>query len=111
VTLVELVIAILLIGLMATVAGLSMPRDERARLANSLRIDIAATRESAIDSGVAITRLILAGVAPHAVTALPDGSVIADSTLLVDRLSGTVESVGQRSPVRNTHAAHDTSSR
>ena len=73
VTLVELVIAILLIGLLATVVVLNAPRDERASPTTSIRIAIAAARESAIDSGKAITQVITVRGNSYPVTALPDG--------------------------------------
>ena len=110
VTLVELVIAILLIGLLATVAGLNVPRDERASPTTSIRIAIAAARESAIDSGKAITQVITVRGNSYPVTALPNGSVIADSSLLIDRLSGTVATVARQS-ARDPHSHCETGAR
>jgi hypothetical protein len=63
------------------------------------RIDaaIAALRDSALRTGVPVSDRIrrAAGAAPAELTAFPDGSVVGDSTLPVERTTG-------RTPTRRT---------
>ena len=88
VTLLELLVAIALIGMMAAIAGLGAPRAQLRTQNDAMRSALASARRAAIDSGVAVTRMISVHGVPHAMTALPDGSIVADSDLIVDRLSG-----------------------
>ncbi len=107
VTLIELLVVLMILGLMAGIVGLSFTRDEPAPDAGTLAAahdTIAAARRSAIAGGmpVAITVLVNragehdAGPQTYRATALPDGSVIADAALGIDRLSGRPITAGPR---------------
>jgi hypothetical protein len=85
--LVELLIAIVLLGVMASVATLTMqpleetpPDDPNRILADSLRAALATGRTITIHLRVDGERALA--------TIHPDGSIVADSIVRVDRLSG-----------------------
>ncbi len=99
VTLVELLVVLAILGLMAGIVGLSFTRDEPVPDAGTLAAahdTIAAARRSAIAAGLPVATMVLvtragegdAGPQTYRATALPDGSVIADAALGIDRLSG-----------------------
>ena len=101
VTLVELLVVLAILGVMAGVAGLSFARPVLAvQQPGSLEAaldSIAEVRRMAITRGVSITVTLSisgstagGGDAPWIVraTALPDGSIIADAALGIDRLTG-----------------------
>jgi prepilin-type N-terminal cleavage/methylation domain-containing protein len=94
VTLVELIVALTLVALMAGVATVTMRAAAKAGSADSAaaRVDaaIAALRDSALRVGVPVsdTLRVAAGVAAAELTAFPDGSVVGDSTLPVERTTG-----------------------
>lgn len=90
VTLVELVVALTLLGLMAAVVGVAIPRQSAPNPIDQVARAIAHARQSAIDSGHVVTITIVVAGLPHTATALPDGSVLADDALDVERLSGAV---------------------
>lgn len=87
VTLVELLVTIAVLGVLCAVATLAVrridrpnPDDPRTMLANGIR--------SVLQTGKpASLHFVIDGVAANA-TILPDGSVVADSALLVERLTG-----------------------
>ena len=88
-TLIELVITIALMGLIASVTTLALrriaepPPDDPARmLGDSLRVVLA--------TGRAATVLLVVNGGPVLATIHPDGSVVADSVIAVERLSGTL---------------------
>jgi prepilin-type N-terminal cleavage/methylation domain-containing protein len=91
VTLVELLVALVILGLVAGVAGLAAPPVRRPSAGDVTRASIAQARRSALVSGQPVTTTILAGGQARVLTALPDGEVIADSSLSVDRLAGVVD--------------------
>ena len=87
VTLIELLVSIGLIGLIASVATLALrrideaPPDDPARmLADSLRVVAATGRE--------VTMQLRVNGSLALATIHPDGSIVADSVVRVDRLSG-----------------------
>ena len=87
VTLIELVVTVALIGIVAAVATLAFPVDRSPSPTDPL-VQVARARTQAAQTGrpVAIS-LVVNGKMVDAF-ALSDGSVIADSVLRVDRLSG-----------------------
>jgi hypothetical protein len=87
VTLIELVITMALLGLIASVTTLAIrridepPVDEPSRmLADSLRWTVAESRQ--------VTIQLVVGGRRALATINPDGSVVADSSANVERLSG-----------------------
>lgn len=92
VTLVELLVAIVIVGLLAGVVGLAVRRAPQPSEAERLATDVADARRTALRDGRPATIEIRLDGAPHAVTALPDGGVIADRVvrqrLGIDRLTG-----------------------
>lgn len=87
VTLIELVVTIVLIGVIASVATLAFPPD-RTPVATDPATIIARARTKAAESARPVTVSVMVNGTLFAVSALPDGSVIADTALRVDRLSG-----------------------
>jgi prepilin-type N-terminal cleavage/methylation domain-containing protein len=96
VTLVELLVAVVIVGLLAGVAGLAVRRAPEPSDDDRLVAAIAAARRTALREGRQETIELRLDGEPHAVTALPDGSVITDEAthgrLGIDRLTGTVMS-------------------
>ena len=93
VTLVELIVVLAIVAVIAGVTALSFRRADRDPTVAPWVSHVAAARRMAIDSGHAVTITVSVGDTVHAVTALPDGSVISDSRLGIDRLSGEVARV------------------
>jgi prepilin-type N-terminal cleavage/methylation domain-containing protein len=92
VTLVELLLTIALLGVIASVTTLALrridepPPDDPVRmLADSLRAVVATGRTATV-------RLLVNGQSALA-TIHPDGSIVADSIVRVDRLSGVARGV------------------
>jgi prepilin-type N-terminal cleavage/methylation domain-containing protein len=97
VTLLELLIVITLLGIVASVAVLAMPGkltppdDTAHRIVNA--------RTAALRTGRPVTVILQFDTLYGVATAMPDGSVLADSAAHVDRLSGQplrVDSVRRR---------------
>ena len=86
-TLIELLVVLVILALVASVVAFAPAAVERAP-AGDVEAGIAAARREALRSGAPVTIDIVIDGHPHSVTALPDGSVIADSALDVDRLRG-----------------------
>lgn len=111
VTLVELLVAIAIVGFLAGVVGVAARHAPEPSAADRLVAALAHTRRTAIREGRAVSVEVriegdLDGE-PHAVTALPDGQVIADATLRtklgLDRLTG----VTRATTVTRTTASDD----
>ena len=85
-TLVELVVVVAIVGVVAGVATLTIshamqpPADDPARLLTGMR------RRALRDGEAQAARLMIDSTA-HDVIALPDGSVVADSGVPVDRFT------------------------
>jgi prepilin-type N-terminal cleavage/methylation domain-containing protein len=99
VTLLELLVALAILGVMGSVVGIAV-REAAPPPPESLEValaDIAAARQRAIRRGELVTlsvRVRLPGTERtrlRQVAALPDGSVVADPALTVARLSGVAE--------------------
>lgn len=91
VTLVELLVVLILIGLAASVVGLTLGSATRSISSRSQREDVTAARDSAIRTGRPLTVWIHGNTVKSEITALPDGRVIADTVLPIDRLSGDTD--------------------
>jgi prepilin-type N-terminal cleavage/methylation domain-containing protein len=88
VTLVELMVVLVILSVMAAVTGIAVHRTPALRAVDVRVAAVAAARRTAIDSGRTITVIVEGDSAPVPVTVGPDGSVIADASLGVDRLTG-----------------------
>jgi Tfp pilus assembly protein FimT len=88
VTVVELMVVLVLLGLMAAVVGLSWQRELTPMSIDAGVEKIAAARHQALSSGRAVRIAMM--IEGHSVTvaALPDGRVIAPVELHVDVLTG-----------------------
>jgi prepilin-type N-terminal cleavage/methylation domain-containing protein len=87
VTLLELLVVLVILGLVASIAAFAPSAMERPAV-DEVAAQISDARREALRSGVSVTIDIVVDGRPRAVTALPDGSLIADPGLAVDRLSG-----------------------
>ena len=87
VKLLELLVVLVLLGLMASLATLAPEAGLPARI-DSLEVSIAAARREALRTGEAVTMDLVTAGGIQAVTANPDGSVIAPAALHIERLSG-----------------------
>lgn len=96
VTLVELLVVVVLLGLMAGLAGVAITRRSatsgaEAR-AQQIISQLAAARRAALRSGGAVSITVVDSAGVGSATALPDGSLVSDSLLGAivpwDRLSG-----------------------
>jgi prepilin-type N-terminal cleavage/methylation domain-containing protein len=86
-TLLELLVVLAILGVIAGVTGIAFGRVEPRRV-DAADAPIAEARRAAIRTGKPITLLVERRGVAVAVTAHPDGQVIADSALAIDRLSG-----------------------
>ncbi len=87
-TLIELIVVLAILGVLAGVTTLAFRRAAPAAEAPSWARAVAAARRTALDSARSVTITVTVDATPRAVTALPDGSVIADQGLTLDRLTG-----------------------
>ena len=88
VTLLELLVALALLGVVLAVGGVAVARSPRREAPDDTVARIADARRSALRRRARVTiELHIAG-RPVDVTALPNGSVLADSGVGVDRLTG-----------------------
>ena len=90
VTLVELIVVLAIVAIIAGVTTLAFRRADRTPSVQPWVSAIAAARRTAIDSARAVSLTVRIGDTVYAATALPDGSVIADAPLGIDRLTGEV---------------------
>ena len=90
VTLIELMVVILLLGLLAGVVGLTMGSTPSVASLDPTTVAVLQARDSALETGHPVTiALSMAGHTHHA-TAYPDGRVITEATIDIDLLSGSV---------------------
>lgn len=88
VTLVELLVVLVLLGLVAGVVGLTIHTAKPITVTDPILAAIAAARDSAIRTGRSVTIVLDVQDAQHEVTASPDGRVAADTALAIDPLNG-----------------------
>lgn len=88
VTLVELIVVLVLLGLVAGVVGLTIHTARPPAQIDPVVAAVQAARDSAIRTGRSVTiRLEVSGT-EHEATAGPDGQVRSDSALDIDPLTG-----------------------
>lgn len=95
VTLLELLVVIVLLGVMAGMIGLSVRAPEptghvdgSGRRGSEIRGMVAAARRQAVASGRAVTVVADTGARARTITALPDGTVLGAEGLGFDALAG-----------------------
>ena len=88
VTLIELLVVLAVLAIMAAVVGLTVRPARAIRDVDAVHVQAAQARDSAVRSGHAVTITLTSDSQTVALTALPDGRVVADKRLAVDPLSG-----------------------
>ena len=88
VTLIELLVALTLLVVTAAVVGITIPRRGPPTASDMAARALLEVRRAATGSGQSVSTTIVVAGTPHAATALPDGSIVADSEVAVDRLAG-----------------------
>lgn len=98
-TLIEVLVTMTLIGLTASIATLAVRRVDEPRPDDPMRM-IADSLRVAVATGRPITlHLVVNGV--HALATIhPDGSIVADTTVPLDRLSGVLRTKPAASSIR-----------
>jgi len=93
VTLVELLVVLVLMGLLAGVVGLTMSSTPGTTALDPVTASVLAARDSSLRTGHPVTiRITVERDAYHA-TAFPDGRVLTDARLDIDALSGSASRV------------------
>ena len=90
VTLIELIVVLAIVAIMAGVTTLAFRRADMTPTVAPWVSAVAAARRTAVDSDRTVSLTVRVGDKVYAATALPDGSVVADAALGVDRLTGEV---------------------
>jgi len=90
VTLIELIVVLAILSLMAGVTTLAFRRADMTPRVVPWVSAIAGARRSAVDSNRTVSLTVRVGDNVYAATALPDGSIVADAALGIDRLTGEV---------------------
>lgn len=88
VTLVELMVVLVLLGIMAGITGLAFGDMGAEPAVDEPMARLAAARREALRIGRPATVSVVVSGVTYAATAFPDGSVFADSVFAVDPLSG-----------------------
>lgn len=89
VTLVELMVVLVLLGLMAGVVGLAWHPRAAPSSEHTEWTVITQARSRALESGTTVRVHVTVAGRPVVVAALPDGSLIAPAGLSIDALTGT----------------------
>jgi prepilin-type N-terminal cleavage/methylation domain-containing protein len=87
-TLVELMVVMAILAVSALVSGLVMRSGGTRPAPADVYRQLADLRRRAVEQGTSISAVLTDSAGTHAVVALPDGSVVADATLHVDRRTG-----------------------
>ena len=90
VTLVELLIVLVVLGVTAGVVGLTLQTARPIRTVDPVRAAIAAARDSAIRTGHPVIVTVAGGAAILPVTTYPDGRVTVDPSMRIDPLTGAL---------------------
>jgi prepilin-type N-terminal cleavage/methylation domain-containing protein len=85
-TLIEVIVVVAIVGVIGSVAALMLPRITMPA-ANDARRVLTDTRRRALHDGVPRTARLLIDSVAYDVVALPDGSVVADSAVALDRFT------------------------
>lgn len=88
VTVVELLVVLILLGLMAGVVGLTLRTAQPVRHPDAAHLAATQARDSAIHSGRPVTIVFTSDSQRLDITALPDGQLVADARLAIDPLTG-----------------------
>ena len=94
VTLVELTVTVSLLALVATLAGVAIARQEPSG-EPSIQAQVRSARRDAIRTGQPVRLVVRSGTATYRISAMPDGSVVADTALRFDRATGEVNHAAQ----------------
>lgn len=104
VTLLELLVAVVIVGLLAGVVGLAVRRLPEPSEAERLAALVVDARRTALRAGRPETIVLRLDGAAHAVTALPNGEVVADAAvrerLGIERLAGVIPGAGESAGAR-----------
>ena len=87
-TLLELLVVLVLLGLVAGVVGLTMHTARPPVQTDPVVAVVQAARDSAIRAGRSVTSTLQVNGAGHEATAEPDGQVRSDAALDIDPLTG-----------------------
>lgn len=90
-TLVELLVTLSILGILAGVTTLALRRVDRPASDDPLTI-LADSLRLAVDTPRAVVVRLVRDRKPLSATLWPDGSIVADSALRVDRLTGRPDS-------------------
>ncbi|MEP6733830.1 MAG: prepilin-type N-terminal cleavage/methylation domain-containing protein [bacterium] len=85
-TLIEVVVVIAIVGIIASVSALAIPRVVAPPPTDPARV-FAQARRDALKNGTPTTARLLIDSVVHEVVVSPDGSVVADSVVPIDRFS------------------------
>ena len=88
VTLVELLVVLAVMGIAAGVVGVAIGPRGRTPAPDPAAATAARMRREALRTGARVTAQVEIRGSVLGVTALPDGSIIADSALHIDRFAG-----------------------
>lgn len=88
VTLVELLVVLVLLGLVAGVVGLTIETAKPIPVTDPSLAAIAAARDSAIRTGRTVSIELSVNDAQREITASPDGRVLADTAFGINPLTG-----------------------
>ena len=88
VTLVELLVVLLLLGITAGAVGLTLHTARPVATIDATQAAIQAARDSAIRFGRSVTVAVAADGSTRPITAYPDGRVVADLTVHLNQLTG-----------------------
>lgn len=106
VTLIELIVSIALLGLLAGMVGLAFHRSNPVPFAEPAEAQVATARREALAGGRPVALSLSIGGHTRLATAFPDGSVLADSALGMDRLTGSSVETAERRYARGARDPH-----
>ena len=88
VTLVELMVVLVILGVMAGVTGIAFLTRAPVPEVNASLALVARVREKAVQSGQSATVMLAIHGAAYLATAFPDGRVVTNAPIEIDQLSG-----------------------
>lgn len=87
----ELMVVIAILGVLVGVTGIAFATRAPVQAADALMARVASARSEAVGSGKPATLQLELSGNVYLVTAFPDGRIVTDAPLQVDRLSGRAE--------------------